>query len=136
METFPRKPLLDRVILREIPVEEYFEKSNLVGDGLLENAHVRIQSDRGEVVAVGDFVVLGGAVASMPVMVGDIAFFDEFCQYDPVYLNPADKFKSDLPKYWQMRVGDLKGVDVERRAAVLNWSRQQNAMEMETAVRA
>jgi len=106
---FPRKPLLDRIIVREIPIEEYYEQPKGVTVDL-QNSHIKERSDRGVIVAVGDCVPMGGVVLAMPVSVGDVVFFDEFCLCDPVYLNPADKNRTDLPKYWQMRVGDLKGV--------------------------
>lgn len=102
---FPRKPLLDRVIVREIPLKEYYRQdSDILVD--LDNAHINLRSDRGEVVAVGREVNPGD------VKVGDTVFFDEFALCDPIYLNPADRNKPDLPKYWQIRVGDLKGVEV------------------------
>lgn len=111
METFSRKPLLDRIIVREIPIAEYYEQP----EGFevdLDNAHIKERTDRGVVVAVGDCVPLGGVILEMPVKVGDVVFFDEFCLCDPVYLNPAHRNRTDLPKYWQMRVQDLKGVHV------------------------
>ena len=104
--TFPRKPLLDRVIIREIPIAEYYEQP----EGFqvdLDNAHIKERSDRGEVVAVSRAVDEGGEVK-----VGDTVFFDEFCLSDPVFLNPAHKNRSDLPLYWQIRLADLKGVQV------------------------
>lgn len=110
METFPRKPVLDRIIVREIPIEEYYEQGGVAVD--LDNAHIKIRSDRGEVVAVGDCVPMGGVILPMPVQVGDTVFFDEFSLNDPVYLNPAHRNRTDLPKYWQIRVGDLKGIDM------------------------
>jgi co-chaperonin GroES (HSP10) len=103
-ETFPRKPLLDRVIVREIPIAEYYEQPEGV-DIDLDNAHIKERSDRGVVVAVS------GKVDD--VQVGDTVFFDEFALTDPVFLNPAHKLRHDLPLYWQMRVADLKGVAVE-----------------------
>jgi co-chaperonin GroES (HSP10) len=109
-ETFPRKPLLDRIIVREIPLEEVYQQSNI--EVPLADARVKDVSDRGIVVAVGDCVPMGGVILPMPVQVGDVVFFDDLCLCDPVYLNPADKRRTDLPKYWIMRVGDLKGVQV------------------------
>ena len=109
---FPRKPLLDRIIVREIPIAEYYEQP----EGFeidLENAHIRERTDRGVVVAVGDCVIMGAAVLPMPVAAGDIVFFDEFSLADPVFLNPGHKNRTDLPKYWQMRVADLKGVAIQ-----------------------
>lgn len=103
---FPRKPLLDRIIVREIPIAEYYEQPEGV-DIDLDNAHIKERSDRGVVVAVSDKVD--------DVQVGDTVFFDEFSLADPVFLNPGHKLRNDLPKYWQMRVADLKGVQVTNR---------------------
>ena len=100
---FPRKPLLDRIIVREIPIADYYEQSDITIP--LDNAHIKERSDRGVVVSVSRQVEQGGEVA-----VGDTVFYDEFCLCDPVYLNPAHKNRTDLPKYWQMRLADLKGV--------------------------
>ncbi len=100
---FPRKPLFDRVIVREIPIAEYYEQPEGFSVDL-DNAHIKERTDRGVVVAIGTI--------PMPVNVGDTVFFDEFSLCDPVYLNPSHRNRSDLPKYWQMRVQDLKGVEV------------------------
>ncbi len=102
METFPIRPLFDRVIVREIPIEDYYEKTNLVNDDLLGNSFVKERSDRGVVVAAGRSVE--------EVQVGDVVQYDEYCLSDPIFLNPAHKNRTDLPKYWQIRVPDLKGV--------------------------
>ena len=104
-ETFPRRPLLDRIIVREIPIAEYYEQPEGVTIDL-DNAHIETRSDRGVVVAVSHDVE--------SVAVGDTVFFDEFALSDPVYLNPAHKNRSDLPKYWLLRVPDLKGVQIPR----------------------
>jgi len=98
---FPRRPLLDRVIVREIPIEDFYEQPEGVTVDL-QNAHIKERSDRGVVVAVARDVD--------EVAIGDTVFFDEFCLCDPIYLNPAHKNRTDLPKYWQMRIADLKGV--------------------------
>ena len=118
-ETFPRKPLLDRVIVREIPIAEYYEQPENISIDL-DNAHIKERSDRGVVVAVGDCVPLGSATLPMPVVVDDIVFFDEYALSDPVYLNPAHKNRSDLPRYWQMRVADLKGIDTINRNKIVD----------------
>lgn len=107
IKSFPRKPLLDRIIVREIPIAEYYEQPEGVTIDL-DNSNIKERSDRGEVVAISRAVREGGEVA-----VGDTVFFDEFCMCDPVYLNPAHKNRSDLPKYWQIRLADLKGVQCE-----------------------
>lgn len=106
---FPRKPLLDRIIVREIPIAEYYEQPKGVTVDL-DNAHIKERSDRGEVVAVGDCVPMGGVMLSMPVKVGDVVTFDDTCMVSPIYLNPAHKNRFDLPKYWLMRVADLNGI--------------------------
>lgn len=101
---FPRRPVLDRIIVREIPIAEYYEQPEGV-DIDLNNANIKERSDRGKVVSVSRKVAEDGEIA-----VGDIVFFDEFALCDPVFLNPAHKHRADLPKYWQMRSSDLKGV--------------------------
>ena len=99
---FPIKPLLDRVIVREIPVKEYFRVDELVSSELLERADVKALSDRGVVEAVGSKVE--------DVKPGDTVMFDEFARNDEIYLNPADKNRSDLPRYFRIREADLQGV--------------------------
>ncbi len=98
---FPVTPLLDRVIVREIPIEDYYEQPEGVTIAL-DNSNIKVRSDRGVVVAVGS--------ACDPIQVGDTVLYDEFCLCDPIHLNPAHKDRSDLPKYWRMRVADLKGI--------------------------
>ena len=132
MDLFPRKPLLDRIIVREIPISEYYEQPEGV-DIDLDNAHIKERSDRGVVVAVGDCVPVGAVTLPMPVVVDDIVFFDEFALTDPIYLNPAHKHRHDLPKYFQMRIADLKGVDVENRNAMIE---RINAERAKTAAEA
>jgi co-chaperonin GroES (HSP10) len=110
METFPIRPLFDRVIVREIPIEDYYEKSSLISDDLLNDSRIKERSDRGVVVAAGKAV--------QEVQVGDTVQFDEYCMSDPIYLNPADKNKIDLPRYWQIREPDLKGVRLTQSVTV------------------
>ena len=117
-EQFPRKPLLDRIIVREIPIAEFYEQPQGIEIDL-DNSHMKERSDRGMVVAVGDCVPMGAVTLPMPVMVNDIVFFDEFALSDPVFLNPAHKNRNDLPKYFQMRVSDLKGIDVENHNRII-----------------
>jgi co-chaperonin GroES (HSP10) len=119
MDIFPRKPILDRIIVSEIPIAEYYEQPEGV-DIDLDNKHIKERSDRGVVVAVGDCVPLGNVTLPMPVVVDDIVFFDEFALTDPVYLNPAHKNRNDLPRYFQIRVADLKGIDVENRNRIVD----------------
>ena len=112
-ETFPRKPLLDRIIVREIPIEDFWDNNTfqLPGKGEVGESHFKERSDRGVVMAVGDGVPIGGVILLMPVKVGDVVFFDDLAfDADRVYLNPADRLRYDLPRYAQIRVGDLQGV--------------------------
>ena len=104
METFPIRPLFDRVIVREVPIEDYYEQSEHVAVDL-QNAFIKERSDRGVVVAIGSKVE--------EVKVGDTVQYDEYCMSDPIYLNPADKNRIDLPRYWQIREPDLKGIRVQ-----------------------
>jgi co-chaperonin GroES (HSP10) len=129
METFPRKPVLDRIIVREIPIAEYYEQPKEgevgyvpLGGGEIGASSFKEKSDRGVVVAVSDKVD--------DVHVGDTVFFDEFAMCDPVFLNPAHKNRSDLPIYWQMRVADLKGVQ-NPEAAVEAWEAERRACKIQ-----
>ena len=117
-EQFPRKPLLDRIIVREIPIAEYYEQPQGIEIDL-DNSHIKERSDRGVVVAVGDCVPMGAVTLPMPVVVDDVVFFDEFALSDPVFLNPAHKNRHDLPKYFQIRVSELKGIDVANRNRIV-----------------
>lgn len=104
---FPIRPLLDRVIIRVIPIEEYFRVDDYSQHIKLDHEGIKVLSDRGEVVSVSADV--------NGVSVGDIVVFDPDFAYDPIYLNPADKHRPDsgdasLPKYLEIRMPDLKGV--------------------------
>lgn len=106
---FPRKPVLDRVFVQVIPLESIFEQDQI--EIPLEHQQVKVQSDRGIVVAVGDCVVMGSVSIPMPVKEGDIVYFDEFAYAGRFYLKPSDKYRKDLPIYLEIRVGDLHGID-------------------------
>jgi len=105
---FPRKPFLDRVIVEVTPVEKFYEQSNV--EVPLDDARVRIRSDRGIVRAVGDGVAMAGVFIEMPVEVGDEVFFDSDNAYaGQIWMLPSDKNKKGLPEYLEIRVGDLLG---------------------------
>ena len=100
LQRFPRRPLLDRVILREVPIAEVYQVNNL--ELPLDDARRKDRTDRGIVVAIGSKV--------QETKVGDTVFFEETALTDPVYLMPSDKMRHDLPRYWQIREPDLKGI--------------------------
>jgi co-chaperonin GroES (HSP10) len=105
---FPRKPFLDRVIVEVTPIEKIFEQGSVEVD--LQNEHTRTRSDRGIVKAVGDGVAMAGVFIEMPVQVGDEVYFDPDTAYaNIIYLLPSDQYKSGLPTYLELRVGDLQG---------------------------
>jgi co-chaperonin GroES (HSP10) len=135
---FPVQPLFDRVIVREIPIAEFYEQSETGVVVDLDNSNIKERSDRGEVIAVGEEVT--------NVKPGQVVQFNEICLYDPIYLNPAHKNRHDLPKYWQIRVQDLNGIrlpstvkDSEKRAvrytrAGVEISPEEYAAEMSAQV--
>jgi co-chaperonin GroES (HSP10) len=107
---FPRKPFLDRVIIEVTPIEQLFQQGKVSIP--LDNAHVRVRSDRGIVKSVGDCVAMGQTIMPMPVSVGDEVFFDEMAYAGRIFLDPHDQYRSDMPVYLEVRVGDLLGVIV------------------------
>lgn len=107
---FPRKPFLDRVIVRVTPLEELFQQGDV--EVPLESSHIKMKSDRGVVVAVGDCVVMGAVVLPMPVAVGDEVYFDDMAYAGRIYLEPHDQYRADKPTYLEIRVGDLLGKKV------------------------
>lgn len=105
---FPRKPFLDRIMVEVTPLEKIFDQGAV--EVPLANMHTRTRSDRGVVVAVGDGVPMGGVLLPMPVQVGDEVYFDPSTGYaGRFFLKPSDEYKSDLPTYLELRVGDLNG---------------------------
>lgn len=106
-QAVPLKPILDRVLVREIPIET----SKIIGTHIEASQHYQRESDRGVVVAVGDGVAMGGVFLPMPVQIGDTVIMGEYGR-DKVYMRPEDEFSTDksLPTYYLMRVADLKGI--------------------------
>lgn len=98
---FSRRPILDRVFVQVTPLEEVFEQGAVAVD--LQNDNINLRSDRGVVLAVGADV--------SEVKPGDTVFFDEFAYAGQFYLKPSDKYKTDLPTYLEIRLGDLRGVE-------------------------
>ena len=108
------KPILDRVLVRRVQDEQV---SKL---GLPDK--YRQQTNEGEVLSVGDFVVLGGHVVpfirantwftrfltwlgfvlpTVGVQVGDRVLFGEY---------NAERFTQDGEELWIVRVQDIRGV--------------------------
>ena len=106
---FPRKPVLDRVIVQVAPLKEVFQQLSTI-EIPLDDARVKYRSDRGIVMAVGDGVAMAGVFIEMPVQVGDEVFFDPDTAYaGRLYMLPSDQNRSDLPEYLELYVGDLLG---------------------------
>jgi hypothetical protein len=99
---FPLQPILDEIIVREIPIREYFRVDEYSKHIDLDNSNIKILSNRGEVVSVSQAV--------NGIKIGDHVQFNEFCRYAEIFLNPADKYRSDLPRYFKVRVSDLDGI--------------------------
>lgn len=116
---FPIKPLFDRVIVREIPVEEYFteEESKLLP---LDDARMKLRTRRGVVVSTGKDV--------KEAQINQTVLFEDTAMYDPVYLRAIDELLPKQVRYWQIREGDLKGiVPGERLGSILVISAAGNA---------
>lgn len=97
------KPILDRVLIRRIEEEK---------DGkIVIPEQYRQQSNKGEVVAIGDFVIMGGQkiLLSTIINVGDKVLFGEY---------NTEKVEADGEQLELVRVQDIRGVErhVETRA--------------------
>ena len=92
----PPKPILDRLLVRKI---ENVESTNFeIPDKF------RQQSRRGEVLAVGDGVMLGTEYVYLTdfVNVGDIVTFSEYT---------AEKFNNDNDEIYIIRIQDIRVVE-------------------------
>ena len=103
--TFPIKPLFDKVIVREIPVEQLFteEDKKLMPFG---HEQMKLRNRQGIVVAVGPD-------AEKHVQVEDRVYFEDTAMYEQVFVRPVDEFRKGIDTFWQLRVHDLKGVAVQ-----------------------
>lgn len=102
---FPLRPILDSIIIREIPLAEFIAKIGGV-DVPIDDARFKRGSDRGEIVAIARNV-------TDELSIGDLVIVNEYGKR-AIYLNPADEFSPDAPKYFKVRVADIDSV-VERR---------------------
>lgn len=95
-------PILDRVLVRRIE-----QKS----DSMIEiPQQYRQDSQIGEVVAIGQFVVLGGERIPLSsfVNVGDVV---HFCEYG------VEKFTVDGQELLMLRIQDIRGKETEKAHA-------------------
>lgn len=93
----PFRPLADRVLIRRI------EADNTTTDGgLLIPERYRQQSNKGEVVDVGQFYTTGGLVFQIPLAPGDRVLFGEY---------NAEKFLKDGEELLLVRFADIRGVE-------------------------
>lgn len=93
----PFKPILDRVIVKR--VEEQTDD-----DSIVISKKYRQHSNKGIVVAVGDFVVLGGERVALShfIKVGDRVLFGEY---------NAEKFLKDGEELNLVRIQDIRGIE-------------------------
>lgn len=96
-------PLLDRVLVRRIEAEAVVE-----GTGFVVPERYRQHTNRGEVVAIGQFVVMGNEVIELREFVqpGDIVLYGEYS---------AERFLKDDDVLWLVRLQDLRGVSRLKR---------------------
>lgn len=90
------KPILDRILVRRIEAEKAEE-------GFVVPEQFRQQTNRGEVIAIGDFVVLGDTMQALGafVRIGDIVHYGEYT---------AEQLKED-PTLFIVRIQDVRLVE-------------------------
>jgi co-chaperonin GroES (HSP10) len=90
------KPILDRILVRRLPVDE-------PKDGFVVPEKNRQSSNWGEVIAIGDGVMLGHEFCQMAdfVGVGDWVKFGEYT---------AESFDTNDPDLFIIRIQDVRGV--------------------------
>ena len=90
------KPILDRILVRRLAAPK-------AEDGFVVPEKFRQQTNRGEVVAVGDTVVLGGLNVTIDtfISVGDIVHYGEYT---------AEQMKDD-PSLYIVRIQDVRLVE-------------------------
>jgi chaperonin GroES len=90
------KPILDRVLLRRIEEED---------SSVIQTPDVfKQKSNKGEVIALGDFFQLGGNIFPMQdfLNVGDVVLFGEF---------NVETFMKDGEEFLLVRIQDIRGVE-------------------------
>lgn len=94
----PFRPILDRVLLRRVEPEA-------VEDGFTVPERYRQHSNLGEVLALGDGVVLGKEWKPLTdfVKVGDVCLYGEYT---------AEALEKDGETLWIVRIQDIRGVKI------------------------
>jgi co-chaperonin GroES (HSP10) len=104
------RPVLDRILVEEIPVEE--NRIHLPGQKeILRSERFLKKSDLGRVLAVGDGVPMGGILMPMPYKVGQVVKCSEYGR-KYILLDPNDELgtaKGEIPKRYLIRVADTDG---------------------------
>jgi co-chaperonin GroES (HSP10) len=94
------KPILDRILVRRLAAPK-------AEDGFVVPEKFRQQTNRGEVIAIGDWVAIGTEVHHMQhfVQVGDIVHYGEYT---------AEQMKDD-PSLYIVRIQDVRLVEKLQR---------------------
>lgn len=96
----PFRPILDRILVRRIEAPK-------TADGFEVPEKYRQQTNYGEVVAVGDGVVLGGQFRPITdfLSVGDRVYYGEYT---------AELWDKDDERLWIVRLQDVRGVEAKQ----------------------
>jgi co-chaperonin GroES (HSP10) len=104
------RPVLDRILVEDIPVEE--NRIHIPGQpDILRSERFLKKSDLGRVLAVGDGVPMGGILMPMPYKVGQVVKCSEYGR-KYILLSPNDELgtaKGEIPKRYLIRVADTDG---------------------------
>lgn len=97
------QPILDRVLIKSIAPGTKIE-----GTGLAVPDRYRQHTNKGEVIALGQVVVLGGEKIKMDEFlgIGDNVLYGEYS---------AERFLKDNDVYWLVRIQDIRGVSRLKR---------------------
>jgi co-chaperonin GroES (HSP10) len=101
-------PFLDRVLVRAIKTEAQFRLLMRGGFKLDLRQQDQRDTEIGEVVGIGDCVPMGGCMVPIPCKLGEIVRYGRYGM-EPIILNAEDELDGDAPKYFLIRVADLKG---------------------------
>ena len=110
-EFAPFKPILDRLLLKLVQ-----DDGPKDGFELPEGSKYRQHTNKGEILAVGDVVVLSGQKFPITdfVNVGDHVLFGEYCAEDFTSDELTAKYGAD--KFYIIRVQDVRGKAAKNNA--------------------